>query len=95
MNNSNSIDTTKIEELKTRNIKIDEEINRLSDEVINLTKELSELETQKQVISERKKYEVSDIKLENNILLLKDEELKNYNVLPQLHTLVWINEQMK
>lgn len=76
MDNSNSIDTTKIEELKTRNIKIDEEINRLSDEVINLTKELSELETQKQVISERKKYEVSDIKLENNILLLKDEELK-------------------
>ena len=27
--------------------------------------------------------------------VLKDEELKNYNVLPQLHTLVWINEQGK
>lgn len=75
MDNSNSIDTTKIEELKTKNIKIDEEINHLSENIINLTKELSDLETQKQVISERKKYEVSDIKLENNILLLKDEEL--------------------
>lgn len=86
MDNSNSIDTTKIEELKTKNIKIDEEINHLSENIINLTKELSDLETQKQVISERKKYEVSDIKLENNILLLKDEELtykKDINLLEE------------
>lgn len=27
--------------------------------------------------------------------VLKDEELKNYNVLPQLHTLLWINEREK
>lgn len=76
MDNSSSIDNTKLEKLKAKNIKLDEEINELTDKIMKLTTEISSLETKKQVIEERKKYEVEDQKLENNILLLK-ENLSN------------------
>ena len=40
-----------------------------------MNRKLSELETQKQVIMERKKYAVTDQKLESNILILKEESV--------------------
>ncbi len=76
MDNSSSVDSSKLEGLKTKNIKLDEDISKLSEELITLNKELAELETKKQVISERKKYKVDDQKLQNNILILKDNEIE-------------------
>ena len=76
MDNSSSVDSSKLEALKTKNIKLDEDISKVSEELINLNKELAELETKKQVISERKKYKVEDQKLQNNILILKDNEIE-------------------
>lgn len=75
MDNSSSVDNSKLESLKTKNIKLDEEISKASENIIKLSQELSSLETRKQVISERKKYEVDDQKLEANILLLKENEV--------------------
>lgn len=75
MDNSNSVENTKLEKLKSKNIKLDESISKSSDEVMKLTSELSSLETKKQVISERKKYEVEDSKLEANIIALKEESV--------------------
>ncbi|MDE6141639.1 MAG: chromosome segregation protein SMC, partial [Bacilli bacterium] len=66
MDNSSSIDNSKLEALKNASIKLDESISATSESIINLTQELSSLETKKQVISERKKYEVDDQRLENN-----------------------------
>lgn len=84
MDNSSSVDNTKLEKLKNKNIKLDEDISRLSENIMKLTAELSTLETKKQVISERKKYEVEDSKLEANIMLLKENEIelkKNISIL--------------
>lgn len=84
MDNSSSVDNTKLETLKHKNEKIDIEISELSEKVIDLNKIIANLETRKQVISERKKYEVEDQKLENNILILKENEVnlkKNISLL--------------
>ncbi len=75
LNNTNTHDSTRIEELKRKTLSIDEEITSLSDLAINMNRKLSELETQKQVIMERKKYAVTDQKLESNILILKEESV--------------------
>ena len=71
-----SKETSNIESLKLQSIKVDEEITRLSEELIKVNENISATQTRKQVISERKKYEVSDQKLESNILLLKEREVE-------------------
>lgn len=76
MDTSSSVDTTKLESLKTKALKLDADISEKSDLIINLNQEIAKLETRKQVISERKKYEVEDQKLENNILILKENEVE-------------------
>ena len=84
MDNSNSVDNSKLEGLKSKSLKLDEQISKLSDTIMKLSDDISTLETRKQVISERKKYEVDDQKLENNILVLKENEVnikKNITIL--------------
>lgn len=84
MDNSSLSENTKIESLKLQSINLDQEISSLSEDLIKVSEELSNLETKKQVMSERRKYEVDDQKLENNIILLKERKIefeKNINVL--------------
>lgn len=83
---STSKDNAKLEQLKLLRIKLDEEITTKNEELINLQKEISELQAKKQLVIERKKYEVDDAKLQDNIILLKEEELslaKNIKTLEQ------------
>ncbi len=82
MDNSSSIDLTNIEKLKSKHLSFEEKITKTQDELLNLQETLSNLEMQKQVLSERKKYEVDDQKLQNNILALKESKVeleKNIN----------------
>ena len=72
---STNKDNGKVEKLKLSNINLEKEINELSEKLITLNKTISETEALKQVALERKKYEVEDIKLQNNIVLLKEQEL--------------------
>jgi chromosome segregation protein len=84
MDNSSSVDSSKLEALKAKQIKLDESINNASNKLIQLSEELYSLETKKQLIQERKKYQVEDQKLENNIINLKNDELevkKNITIL--------------
>ncbi len=84
MNNTTSVEDTKLETLKTKSIKIDEDISNSTEELIKINQKLSELEMEKQVVGERRKYEVENQKLENNILILKENEAllrKNINVI--------------
>ena len=84
MDNSNSIDNSKLEGLKAKLLKLDEEINEESNKLMKLSEELYSLDSKKQLLQERKKYEVEDQKLENNIINLKNDELdlkKNITVL--------------
>lgn len=73
---TNSSDTSKIERLKLTSTKLDSEISELNDKLIILNKEISDTDAEKQVTLERKKYEVDDIKLQDNIVLMKEKELK-------------------
>ena len=83
---TNSKDITNLEKLKLEKIKLDEDFNKNNEKLIALTKEIANLEAKKQLVTERKKYDVDDLKLENNILNLKEEELtlnKNITTLSQ------------
>ncbi len=70
---SNSKDDADAEKLKLELLRIESEINVQSQSLLKVTEELSNLEANKQLIVERKKYEVDDVKLEANILNLKEE----------------------
>ena len=76
MDNSSSIDLTNIEKLKSKHMSFEEKITKTQDELVDLQEKLSNLEMQKQVLSERKKYEVDDQKLQNNILALKESKVE-------------------
>lgn len=76
INTTNTSDTSKIERLKLTSTKLDNEISELNDKLILLNKDISDTDAEKQVILERKKYEVDDIKLQDNIVLMKEKELK-------------------
>jgi len=76
MDNTSSVDNSKLESMKLKSLKLDEEISSLSDELIKINDLLANLETKKQVMSERRKYEVEDQKLESNILILKERKIE-------------------
>ena len=76
MDNTSSVDNSKLESMKLKSLKLDEEISSLSDELIKINDLLANLETKKQVMSERRKYEVEDQKLESNILILKERKVE-------------------
>ncbi|MBQ3021323.1 MAG: AAA family ATPase [Bacilli bacterium] len=75
IDNTSIKDTSKLERLKLTNTNLDTKINELNEELINLNKEISETEAEKQISLERKKYKVDDIKLQDNIVHLKEKEL--------------------
>ena len=49
------------------------------DELVEITKEVEKLNGEKNIISERQKYKVDDIKLHNSILSFKEDKLKYNN----------------
>ena len=95
INLSNSTDIASLERLKLEKIKLDESYNTKSEELIELNRKISMLETKKQLTQERKKYEVDDIKLSNNILNLKEEELTlNKNITTLSKELETLNKEL-
>ena len=95
INLSNSTDIASLERLKLEKIKLDESYNTKSEELIELNRKISMLETKKQLTQERKKYEVDDIKLSNNILNLKEEELTlNKNITTLSKELETLNTEL-
>lgn len=75
LNLNNTTDSSKVEKLKLDSLKLDEEIDKKNEIVNNLTQEIVELQSKKQITLERQKYEVDDAKLQENILSLKEEVL--------------------
>ena len=82
--NNNLVDGAKIDSLKVQVLKIEEEISKKSDELFKITKQLSNLASEKQIMIEREKYEVDDAKLQANIINLKETKLKITNDLEAL-----------
>ncbi len=79
INLSTSKDDANIEKLKLAIIKLDQDINTKSAKLLEVTEEISSLEARKQVITERKKYKVDDVKLSANIITLKENILELQN----------------
>lgn len=72
----NTKDDARSEKLKLELLKIEQEININSSKLLDITESISSLEAEKQVITERQKYEVDDVKLANNIITLKESILE-------------------
>ncbi len=81
LNLSNTSDSSKVEQLKLLSLKLDTEIEDKSNTVLNLARELAELQSKKQITIERQKYEVDGTKLQENILVLKEEVLNLTNMI--------------
>ena len=88
LSNSTSLDDAKIEKLKSDLLKVETDINVKNQDLLKITEEISTLMSSRQVIVERKKYEVDDIKLESNIIALKESILSLKNDLNKLESVV-------
>lgn len=81
MNNTSSTKDAKPEKIKLDILKLDTSINDKNRDLLRNAEEISSLSSSRQVITERKKYEVDDIKLEENIIALKENILSLKNEL--------------
>ena len=72
-------DSSKIEKLKLSNTNLDIKINELQEQLININREISNVDAERKIALERKKLEVDDIKLQDYIINLKEKELSIKN----------------
>lgn len=79
MISSSSVDESKIEEYKLNISKLEDKIKIKNKELLDITSDVLKKESQKQIILERQKYNVSDTKLHNNLLDLKEKQKKLEN----------------
>ena len=79
MSANNSTNEAKIEEYKLKISKLDKEINLKQQELLNKTKEVEEVNSEKKIILERQKYKVEDQKLHDNLISLNEKKLKIEN----------------
>lgn len=75
----NSTKEAKIEEFKRNLEKIEQELNQTQSELLKKTKEVEQINSQKSILLERRKYEVDNLKVHNNQLELKEQILKVTN----------------
>ncbi len=84
LDSSNNTDSSKVEELKLKGLKIDSEIEEKTNKINELTNEIASLQSKKQITLERQKYEADSDKLQENILALKEEVLNLTNTISSL-----------
>ncbi|MCM1370491.1 MAG: AAA family ATPase [Clostridium sp.] len=92
-NSKASTNDANIEENKLKLTKVEEKIKETQSDLIKITAEVEKINGQKNIILERKKYEVDDIKLHNNILELKESLLKIDNEINSTKTILNTKEQ--
>ena len=76
LSTTNSSNEAKIEEYKLKLNSINEKIKLEQDNLVKMTALVEKLNGEKILILERKKYEVDDVKLHNNIVNLHEDSLK-------------------
>lgn len=84
LSTSNSTNDAELSSKKIKLNNLTNELYKKQDELLNATKLVEKINGEKNIISERKKYEVEDIKLHNNILMLKEDQAKYNNSLELL-----------
>ena len=76
---SSSTNEAKALELKVKINKKDSDARELNSKLLSITEEVEKINSQKNILLERKKYQVDDVKLHNNIIALKEEEMSVIN----------------
>lgn len=79
-----NVGDTKLEKLRLRNIELEEIVNKKKEELLKITEDISNLNGEKKLTLERKKYEASKEVIDDNLIKLKESELnvnKNITVL--------------
>lgn len=76
INTTNTNSEVQIEEYKVKINNLNVELNDKQKELVEKTKEVEQINGEKNILLERKKYEVEDTKLHNNLIDLKEQELK-------------------
>ncbi len=79
LSTSNSNYDALVSKKKLEQSNLNSDIYKKQEELVNITKEVEKLNGEKNLINERKKYQVEDIKLHNNMINLKEEKLKIEN----------------
>lgn len=74
-----SANEAKVLELKVKINKKDIEVKELNNKLLEITEEVEKINSRKNILLERKKYQVDDLKLHNNIIALKEEEMSIKN----------------
>ncbi len=90
---SNNKNEAKIEEYKVNINKLDTEINHLNKELLDKTTLVEKLNGEKTILLERKKYDVEDTKLHNNLLELKERELELNNNINIINSEIELKEK--
>ncbi len=75
----------KIEEYKLKITKLEREISELQNSLLEYTKLVEQLNSRKTLLLERRKYEVEDRKIHQEMIALKEEELKSKNQIELLY----------
>ncbi len=91
---SNNKYEIKIEEYKNNINKLNMEIASKQQELMDITTKVEKINSQKEIIIERKKYEVDNVKLHNQVLELKEEQLSISNNINDMN-LVLTNVETK
>jgi len=76
---SNSNIEAKSLELKVKINKKDSELREFNSKLLSITEEVEKINSKKNILLERKKYQVDNVKLHNNIIALKEEEASTNN----------------
>lgn len=79
LSTSNSNYDAIVSKKKLEQSNLNSDLYKKQEELVNITKEVEKLNGEKNLINERKKYQVEDIKLHNNMISLKEEKLKLEN----------------
>lgn len=75
MDTTSTEDIAKVEKLKLALVKLEEEITAKNETLIALSKTIADLNSEKQIMLERKKFEADDMKLQTSLVALKEEAL--------------------
>ncbi len=65
-----------LEKLKAENLTLDDKINNLNNQIIDLTKKLSNLNSEKKLTLERQKYNLDNQNIDETLIKLKEAELE-------------------
>ena len=76
-----NVNESKLEKLKLDNLELEDKVNSKKDELLKLSEKISELTSEKKITLERQKYEVNNNVIDNNLINLKEQELRlNKNI---------------